>query len=231
MYGPPAMAQAPLAMTIFGAGTAAQVFSRPSRMFRETGPVTSRPSAWRGDATNEKTGKPIRIKSAQRLRSAVRDHAKETAEVLGRGREEAEAKAVPKAEAVDAAMKAAHAAKTPKDDAPAATAAATLAHGPRSDAVAAKDTKGGKKARKAAKGGEGRKGMSGLDAAAKVLAEAGEPMKCREVVETMLGKGLWKTDGKTPASIIYATIIREIAAKGKDARFRKTDRGLFALAE
>ena len=31
------------------------------------------------DATNEKTGKPVRIKSAQRLRSAVRDHAKETA--------------------------------------------------------------------------------------------------------------------------------------------------------
>ena len=35
------------------------------------------------DAVNEKTGKPVRIKSAQRLRSAVRDHAKETAEVLG----------------------------------------------------------------------------------------------------------------------------------------------------
>ena len=181
------------------------------------------------DATNEKTGKPVRIKSAQRLRSAVRDHAKETAEVLGRGREEAEAKAVTKAEAVDAAMKAAHAAKTPKDGARAADGATTLAHGPRSDAAAAKDTKGGKKARKAKGEAKKRDGMSGLDAAAKVLAEAGKPMNCKEMVETMLTKGLWKTGGKTPASTIYAAIIREIAKKGKDARFRKTDRGLFEL--
>jgi len=130
---------------------------------------------------------------------------------------------------VDTAIKAAHAAKTPKDDAPAAAGATTLAHGPRSDDTAAKDTKGGKKAPKAARGGEGKKGMSGLDAAAKVLAEAGTPMKCNEMVETMLAKGYWKTDGKTPASTIYAAIIREIAAKGEDARFRKTDRGLFEL--
>jgi hypothetical protein len=181
------------------------------------------------DAVNEKTGKPVRIKSAQRLRSAVRDHAKETAEVLGRGRAAAEAKTVTKAEAVDTAMKAAHAAKKPKEDAPAADGATTLAHGPRSDAAAAKDTKGGKKAPKAAKGGEGKKGMSGLDAAAKVLAEAGAPMNCKAMVEAMLAKGYWKTDGKTPASTIYAAIIRETAKKGKDARFRKTDRGLFEL--
>jgi len=181
------------------------------------------------DATNEKTGKPVRIKSAQRLRSAVRDHAKETAEVLGRGRKAAEAKTVTKAEAVDTAMKAAHAAKTAKDDAPATTGAATLAHGPRSDAAAAKDTKGGKKARKAKGEAKKRDGMSGLDAAAKVLAEAGKPMNCKEMVETMLTKGLWKTGGKTPAATIYSSIIREIAVKGKDARFRKTDRGLFEL--
>jgi len=182
------------------------------------------------DAINEKTGKPVRIKGAQRLRSAVRDHAKETAEVLGRGRAAAEAKAVTKAEAVDDAMKAAHAAKTPKDGAPAADGPATLAHGPRSDAAAAKDAKGGKKARKAATGGEGKKGMSGLDAAAKVLAEAGKPMKCKEMVEAMLAKGYWKTDGKTPSATIYSSIIREIAVKGKDARFRKTDRGLFEVS-
>jgi hypothetical protein len=40
-------------------------------------------------------------------------------------------------------------------------------------------------------------------------------------------KGYWKTEGKTPASTIYAAIIRQVRAKGKDARFRKTDRGQF----
>ena len=66
-------------------------------------------------------------------------------------------------------------------------------------------------------------------AAAKVLAEAGKPTNCKEMVETMLAKGYWKTDGKTPSATIYAAIIREIAAKGKDARFCKTDRGMFEL--
>ena len=50
--GPPAIAQAPTAMTIFGSGTASQVFFKASSMFFVTGPVMSRPSAWRGDATN-----------------------------------------------------------------------------------------------------------------------------------------------------------------------------------
>ncbi len=72
------------------------------------------------------------------------------------------------------------------------------------------------------------KKMSGLDAAAKVLSEAGEPMRCKEIVETMIAKGYWKTGGKTPSATIYAAVLREIQKKGKDARFKKTDRGLFA---
>jgi restriction system protein len=71
------------------------------------------------------------------------------------------------------------------------------------------------------------KALSGLDAAAKVLAEAGKPMNCKAVVEKMLADGLWKTGGKTPSATIYAAILREVRAKGKDARFRKTDRGQF----
>jgi hypothetical protein len=73
--------------------------------------------------------------------------------------------------------------------------------------------------------------MSGLDAAAKVLADAGEPLNCKTIVERALAKGYWKTGGKTPAATVYAAIIREIATKGKDARFRKTERGRFALAK
>ncbi len=73
------------------------------------------------------------------------------------------------------------------------------------------------------------KPMSGLDAAARVLKENGEPMNAKAMVETMLAKGYWTTGGKTPAATIYAAVIREIAAKGKDARFKKTDRGMFAF--
>ncbi|MGH2272684.1 winged helix-turn-helix domain-containing protein [Anaerohalosphaeraceae bacterium U12dextr] len=70
----------------------------------------------------------------------------------------------------------------------------------------------------------------GLTAAANVLAEANEPLNCQEMVKRMLEKGLWKTEGKTPAATIYAAIIREIRDKGAKARFRKTERGKFVIA-
>ncbi|MBP7748509.1 MAG: winged helix-turn-helix domain-containing protein [Phycisphaerae bacterium] len=72
------------------------------------------------------------------------------------------------------------------------------------------------------------KPMSGLDAAAKVLADAGEPMRAKAIVDAAIGGGLWKSGGKTPHATIYAAMIREIAAKGDASRFKKTDRGLFA---
>ena len=71
----------------------------------------------------------------------------------------------------------------------------------------------------------------GRQAATKVLADAGKPMRAKDMVETMLAKGLWKTGGKTPATTMYAAIIRKIAAKKDEARFRKADRGMFALNE
>ncbi len=73
------------------------------------------------------------------------------------------------------------------------------------------------------------KKVSGLDAAYQVLAAAGEPMHCGDVVKKMLDDGMWKTGGKTPASTIYSAIVREITTKGADARFKKTDRGLFTV--
>ena len=72
--------------------------------------------------------------------------------------------------------------------------------------------------------------LSGLDAAAEILAEAKEPMGCKGLVEQAIAKGLWSTNGKTPHATLYAAIIREIAKKGKDARFKKVDRGRFQLA-
>ena len=73
--------------------------------------------------------------------------------------------------------------------------------------------------------------LSGLDAAAQVLAEAGEPLDAKTMVERMLEKGLWATGGKTPAATIYAAIIREIAKKGDASRFRKVERGQFTVAQ
>ena len=72
--------------------------------------------------------------------------------------------------------------------------------------------------------------LSGLDAAAQILAKAKEPMGCKDVVEQAIDQGLWSPGGKTPHATLYAAIIREIAKKGKDARFKKVDRGRFTLA-
>jgi len=71
------------------------------------------------------------------------------------------------------------------------------------------------------------KRTSGLDAAARVLTESGRPMSAKEIVETAFEKGYWHSAGRTPHATIYAAMIREIAAKGKDSRFRKVDRGRF----
>ena len=76
----------------------------------------------------------------------------------------------------------------------------------------------------------GQKRMSGLDAAAKVLEEAEEPLNTRAIYARAEAAGYWQSDGQTPWATIYAAIIREIAAKGEDARFRKVERGKFELA-
>jgi hypothetical protein len=90
--------------------------------------------------------------------------------------------------------------------------------------------KRGKRA-KAPKGEPKPKPMSGLDAAAKVLEEAGQPMTVKEMVEAAEEKGYWKSPGgKTPEATVYSAIIREIATKGTASRFVKTERGKFAHA-
>ena len=78
----------------------------------------------------------------------------------------------------------------------------------------------------------GDKKMSALDAAAKVLGEAKEPLNTKAMIERMSAKGYWTSPGgKTPHSTLYAAILREINVKGKDARFAKADRGLFTLTK
>jgi len=75
------------------------------------------------------------------------------------------------------------------------------------------------------------KKLSAIDAAAKILGENGKAMNCKEMIEAMAAKGLWTSPGgKTPHATLYSAILREIATKGKDARFKKTERGKFASA-
>ncbi len=104
---------------------------------------------------------------------------------------------------------------------PAADGAASAADATESPAPA-------KRARKAPKEAKPKR-VSALDAAAQVLQAEGKPMPCQALIETMAAQGLWTSPGgKTPAATLYAAILREIKAKGGQARFRKVDRGQFA---
>ena len=87
------------------------------------------------------------------------------------------------------------------------------------------------KAKKKAKGKKAPAGkMSQMAAAERVLAESGEPLNCKQMVEAMATKRYWQSPGgKTPAATLYASILRDLR-KGKDAKFKKVERGQFALA-
>lgn len=130
------------------------------------------------DATNQATGKKVRIKSAQRLRGPW----------------------------------------------------------PKKTAKATKDAKKATKrdtGQRAATGGKREaKPMSLLDAAAHLLSlGTGDPMRCKDIVDLAVARGLWTPgDGKTPANTLYASISREIKTKGDASRFVKAERGKFALA-
>ncbi|MGO8702196.1 MAG: winged helix-turn-helix domain-containing protein [Candidatus Brocadiia bacterium] len=111
------------------------------------------------------------------------------------------------------------------------TNAPQAAHGAHGKAAAPKATKtaSGRNVREkgAPRGEEKRLGL--VDAAIQVMQETGEPMNCRDVVKAVLEQKLWTTDGKTPAATLYAAILREVQKKGTDARFKKVERGQFAL--
>lgn len=74
--------------------------------------------------------------------------------------------------------------------------------------------------------------MSVLAAAAKVLAESGEPMTTKETVESMAAKSYWTNPaGATPERTLYSTILHETNTKARGARFVKTERGRFAVTK
>ena len=69
--------------------------------------------------------------------------------------------------------------------------------------------------------------MSLLDAAAHLLSlGSGDAMRCKDIVELAVDRGLWQPGtGKT----LYAAILREIKTKGDESRFVKVERGKFGL--
>ena len=55
-------------------------------------------------------------------------------------------------------------------------------------------------------------------------------MRAQELIVAMAEQGLWKSPaGKTPHATLYAAMMREERDKGGASRFRKVDRGLFAI--
>lgn len=179
------------------------------------------------DATNLATKKKVRIKSAQRLRAPSMTGAEAKAVAAAdqenaRVREERKTSDDGQTSSERAMNRGAKSKKAPRGK-----TAATPAKG---KAKAAGRAKTAKAATLSKSGGEKPKARTGiLDAAAQILAKAKEPMSCKDIVEQAIAKKLWSTSGKTPSATLYAAIIREIANKGKDARFEKVDRGRFQL--
>ena len=228
------------------------------------------------DATNTATGKKVRIKSARRLRGAVRKAKASKPHACGQGLKpehlqvghvysvklngptggaqpvliteqtkdgwKGEVVGLAKPQAVtitDPKRVRRHCKSLPaKYGMPSAQAAARAGEAKAArgapDATRAKGGRegasqtGAKAAKKAKTPREKRPSL--LDLAAEVLAKAKEPMDCKAIVEKVLASGRWQTKGKTPAATLYSAIIREVAKKPKDTRFKKVGRGTFAHA-
>ena len=210
------------------------------------------------NATNLRTNKQIRIKSAQRLRNEItvpEDDPAKAEEALqaaaavsgggggghSGGRKRAKKKLSQKErDQLRGQAKADQANAEKRDEREAAPDGMTASE----RAMTESEGKGKKKAKsgparstqhaneaaaKAREKSKGEKKLSCIDAAARVLAEANEPMTTKELVNAMEGRGLWHSDAPTPHATLYSAILREISKKGEDARFEKAERGKFQL--
>ena len=87
------------------------------------------------------------------------------------------------------------------------------------------------KASKPAKAAKPAKGLSAMGAAAQVLAASKTPLNVKQIVAAMSEQGLWTSPGgKTPHATLAAALQRDIAAKGRESKFKKVDRGLYAAS-
>jgi hypothetical protein len=70
--------------------------------------------------------------------------------------------------------------------------------------------------------------MNTVDAAYKVLQEAGKPLHYAEIARRAVESKLWLTSGKTPENAINRDINQEIMHRGKLARFVRLGDGMYA---
>ncbi len=176
---------------------------------------------WLG--TSRKTGKTIRIKSAQRLRKRLAD--REHLKAVHKADQENARLAEKRAKAADGqtASEWAMAESAPKTRKRIVSKAEYESNStPRRD-TGERDADGGQPEAKP---------MSLLDAAAHLLSlGSGDPMRCKDIVDLAVARGLWapRNGGKTPANTLSVAIRREIKAKGDASRFRLAERGKFEL--
>ncbi len=187
------------------------------------------------DATNLATGKKVRIKSAQRLRRAVKKAGKAEATKEAKAKEhDPDRCATPRCRGTPAVVHldkplcqkcwTKHCDEERKAEDTAAGKPETAK--PAKDATRAKRGDDGGKSDGKAKD----KRLSALDAAAQVIEKAGKPMRAKELITAMAEQQLWcSPSGATPHATLYAAMTREIAAKGDAARFKKIERGQFAF--
>jgi len=120
--------------------------------------------------------------------------------------------------------------KAKKEDEKVEAAATEDAAAPAVEKPKAEKTKEKSKKKVKAAGQQKPKKVSMIDAAQKILADAGEAMTCADMIEAMAKKNLWSSpNGRTPATTLYAAIGRLIKTKGKQSPFRKADKGQFEL--
>ena len=172
---------------------------------------------------NLKTGKKIKVKSAQRLRgpanssgkprpngdrkNSVATKLKSPKKIVTKAEYEAEAKAELTA--------------TGETNPTSATKDTTIA--------AKHDT--GQPAATGGKPDENTKPLSLIKAAVCVLEACERPLNCKEIVAKAMDSKIWAphNGGLTPANTLSAAIRREIKTKGDASRFTQTERGKFAL--
>lgn len=79
------------------------------------------------------------------------------------------------------------------------------------------------------RGGKSKGKMSLLDAAAEILKSSNEPLCCKDITRLVFEKKLAESGGLTPHATLSAAMGREITVRGKDSRFKRANRGLFAF--
>jgi len=186
------------------------------------------------DGVNTATNRPVRIKSAQRLRNAAQRPAKRK-KIVSLAQYEAEAEREQASAERAAGQVRKDIAKTVE-----AIQEGDLTKGVTVPTRAKRATKAAKGPKAPTKRDTGKRGantgetkakrLSLAAAAARVLAKATEPMNTKQMVEQATAQGLWTPGrGKTPEATLYSSIIREIRDKGAGARFVKVERGKFTL--